>query len=362
VRFSRDALLYVEDGQQISRDGKTIRDILRNCIQRAPARDIEAQGRNRMRQIMLIIAAATAATFALHAAPALAQSNRTFVSGHGAYSGTCPLTTPCRSFQYAHNQTNSGGEITILDPAGYGSVTINKAISIVNDGIGEAGVTVTSAVDAITVSAPNTASVNLRGLTLVGGLVGVNGITVTNVGALNIQNCVIGGFTNRGISFTAGGPATFTLSVLNTLINGNSGTGIFLSTSGSGATINAIFERVQSIANSSGIVVFGGGTNTIRATADESVAANNISLGFSVGSSGSGTTTFSVVNSKSANNQTGLSATSAGGRMFLSGSIVSGNSFNGFNASGGIITTYGNNTITDATNTGSLTAANPLLQ
>jgi hypothetical protein len=310
-----------------------------------------------MRQIVLMIAAAVTAAFLLSSAPAAAQSNRTFVSGHGTDSGTCPVTTPCRSFQYAHNQTNAGGEITILDPAGYGAVTINKAISIVNDGIGEAGVTVATAVDAITISAPSGTTVSLQGLTLVGGVVGVNGITVTNGGTVNIQNCVIGGFTNRGINFTAGGPATFNFSVSDTFITGSGGAGIFLTTSGSGATINAVFERVQAVANGSGIVVFGGGTNTIRATARDSIAGNNTGLGFSVGSSGSGTTNFAVTNSGSLNNQTGLSAISAGGVMFLSGSTVSGNSSNGFNvANGGIVRSYGNNTVTDTTNIGSLTS------
>jgi hypothetical protein len=59
--------------------------------------------------------------------PAWAQANRTFVSGHGADSNPCSLVAPCRSFTQALTQTNAGGEITILDPAGYGSVTINKS-------------------------------------------------------------------------------------------------------------------------------------------------------------------------------------------------------------------------------------------
>jgi len=41
----------------------------------------------------------------------------------------------------------------VLDPAGYGAITITKALSIVNDGVGTAGVQQTQGTDAITVNA-----------------------------------------------------------------------------------------------------------------------------------------------------------------------------------------------------------------
>src|SRR5262249_39544488 len=99
---------------------------------------------------------------------AYALSNRTFVSGTGSDSNPCSLAAPCRSFEGALVQTSPGGEIAVLDTAGYGAVLINKAISIVNQDGGEAGVTVTSG-DGITVAAGPSDVVNLRGLTLVGG-------------------------------------------------------------------------------------------------------------------------------------------------------------------------------------------------
>jgi hypothetical protein len=37
--------------------------------------------------------------------------------------------------QKAHDRTNPGGEVNMLDAAGYGSVVISKSISIVNDGV-----------------------------------------------------------------------------------------------------------------------------------------------------------------------------------------------------------------------------------
>src|SRR5262245_66228847 len=95
----------------------------------------------------LVIASMLA--FALHAAPAQAQS-RVFVAAQGLDSNPCTFAQPCRSFQKAHDTVVAGGEIDVLDPAGYGAVLITKAISI--QGHGFAGLAVPSG-DGITVNA-----------------------------------------------------------------------------------------------------------------------------------------------------------------------------------------------------------------
>src|SRR5450631_4041377 len=120
---------------------------------------------------MKIIAAfAVGLTFAgvLYAAPAQAQNARSFVSGHGSDAGACTLAAPCRTFAAAFTHTNAGGEIDVLDPAGYGALTINKAISIVNDGVGTSSILAPSGGVGITVSAGSTDAVSLRGLTIEG--------------------------------------------------------------------------------------------------------------------------------------------------------------------------------------------------
>jgi hypothetical protein len=88
----------------------------------------------------------------LSAAPAQAGPNRTWVSGKGTDSGACALAAPCRTFAFALTQTAGGGEIYVLDPAGYGTVTITKAISIVNDGVGVTAIG-TSSGNGITINA-----------------------------------------------------------------------------------------------------------------------------------------------------------------------------------------------------------------
>src|SRR5207302_4023776 len=122
---------------------------------------------------------------------------RTFVSGLGNDANPGTLTSPKRSFGSALTVTDPGGEIIVLDSAGYGPVTINKAVSIISPPGVYAGVTVTSG-DGITVSAGASDVVILRGLTI-NGAGGTNGINFTDGAALHVENCVISRFSNDGI-------------------------------------------------------------------------------------------------------------------------------------------------------------------
>jgi hypothetical protein len=159
----------------------------------------------------------------LSAAPAQAGPNRTWVSGHGTDSGGCPLTAPCRIFAFAITQTAAGGEIDVLDPAGYGTVTITKAISIVNDGAGVAaiGASSSNAITAIMINAGASDSVHLRGLTIEGPSSATNGIRFNTGGNLAIENCVVRNFPFGGILI---GPMTrsstpMSFSVSNTIVS-----------------------------------------------------------------------------------------------------------------------------------------------
>jgi hypothetical protein len=77
----------------------------------------------------------------LHANPAQAQATRTWVSGVGDDANPCSRTAPCKTFAGAISKTAPGGEINVLDPGGFGAVTITKSISITSVGF-EAGVLV----------------------------------------------------------------------------------------------------------------------------------------------------------------------------------------------------------------------------
>src|SRR5215468_4736282 len=128
----------------------------------------------------------------LGAAPAQAQIARTFVSAAiGDNNNDCSRLSPCRTFQGAHDKTLANGEITVLDPGSYGAVTITQNISIINDGVGEAGILVSGGLVGITVNAPG-AAVTLRGITIRGsGFGGSNGIVFMAGKALNVENWTI---------------------------------------------------------------------------------------------------------------------------------------------------------------------------
>jgi hypothetical protein len=64
------------------------------------------------------------------AGDALAQNPRSFVASFGNDAANCRLATPCRSFAAALALTDAGGEIAVLDSAGYGGVTITKPVTI----------------------------------------------------------------------------------------------------------------------------------------------------------------------------------------------------------------------------------------
>src|SRR5262249_11391384 len=128
----------------------------------------------------------------LPALPAQAQLARTFVSSLGNDANDCNRLTPCRTFQRAHDNSLANGEITVLDSGGYGAVTITKTISIINDGVGEAGVLVSGGLNGITINAASTDSVSLRGLTVKGiGFGGGNGIVFMRGKSLTVENCAV---------------------------------------------------------------------------------------------------------------------------------------------------------------------------
>src|SRR5262249_34782822 len=205
--------------------------------------------------------------------------------------------------------------------------------SIVNEEGVEAGITVTSGVG-ITINAGPSDTVNPRGLTLVGGGVGNNGISFISRRSLNIQNCVIRGFASTALNLQP--TVSSDINVSSTIVSGN-GTGINLAPSGTNITVTASFEQVQAIHNAGdGFAVFGGlmRCGSLHTPAADSLASGNGGAGFVASTvAGQGVTIFTLTNSKATNNQTGV-VNNTGTATFLNGSTISGNSF-GFAASDG---------------------------
>src|SRR5438552_9649175 len=165
----------------------------------------------------LIFATALSAAVAMNCA---AQATRTWVSGVGDDVNPCSRTAPCKTFAGAISKTAAGGEIDVLDPGGFGAVSITKSIAIENDGALAGGLV--SGTNGIVVSAAASDVVTIRGLILEGLGTSLSGINFTSGGSLHVENCTIEGF-NVGISFAPS--ATSSLYVKDTIIRKNTTTG-----------------------------------------------------------------------------------------------------------------------------------------
>jgi Periplasmic copper-binding protein (NosD) len=273
-----------------------------------------------MTKTAFIVAAVT--SFLLYALPAHAQ--RVFVSGSGSDSNPCTFTQPCRTFAQAFTTAPTNGEIDVLDPAGYGPLTITHGISIQAHGFG--GVTQASNADAIYINATTSDAITLNGLLIDGEGTGANGIHISSAGSVQILNCVIRHFSAYGIDFFPSPPIN--LLVSDTVASDNSAAGISVLSEVYPAALTATLNRVIANNNGAGVSV------------DNSQAV--------------------IVNSVISNNGTGLSVQDTT-TVWLGKSTISGNG-TGVSASGEFATTinsYGNNAINGNTTnvSGSLTPA-----
>lgn len=155
-----------------------------------------------------------------------AQATRTWVSGVGDDVNPCSRTAPCKTFAGAIAKTSVGGEISVLDPGGYGAVTISKSITIDGTGIlSSILATLTTGISInITATSDAAKTVRIRGLSINGAGTGINGINVIAANKVSVEDSVIDGFTVNGINVQAG-----ILFVRNTTIRNNAGAGISVS-------------------------------------------------------------------------------------------------------------------------------------
>jgi hypothetical protein len=261
------------------------------------------------------------------ASVAHAQATRTWVSGVGNDANPCSRTAPCKTFAGAISKTAPKGEINVLDPGGFGAVTITKSITISSEGF-EAGVLV-SGTNAIIVNAASTDVIVLRGLDFEGLGTGLSGISFLAGGALFVEKCTINNFVNQGIDVSNAGASIIT--VKDTIIRNNVGAGanlggIRLHPTG---TAVATLENVRLERNQIGLRVETGGTAIMH----NSTAFKNLANGITV----IGTGEVDIDSSLVAGN---VSNGAAGG-----GTIKTSNSSfykNGTNISG-VFTTLGGN-------------------
>jgi hypothetical protein len=305
-----------------------------------------------MKPIAIVIAAGLAFAATLQAAPAFAtQIKRTFVSAVGNDSNVstqCQPSAPCRTFAAAYSVTIADGEIDVLDPAGYGTLTITHGFTI--QGHGWVAITAQSG-DAITINAGANDKINLRGLSLDGAGAGQNGITLISAASLSIQDCLIRNFVSNGVNFMPN--ASSKLSVSNTVISDNGGSGIDITVSGSG-TVNGVVDHVEMENNADrGLQVFDGGAATINVTVNDSVAAHNF-VGIATNSPAAAAAVM-VRNSTLVNNSFGVTTSGPGATLRLTRSTITGNG-TGLGPFGGTLASYGDNNVDGNTTNGAPTS------
>lgn len=253
-----------------------------------------------MRRTVLILAVAMFA----HVSLASAQATRTWVSGVGDDANPCSRTAPCKTFAGAISKTAPSGEINVLDPGGFGGVTITKSITISSENF-EAGVLV-SGTNAIVINAAATDVVVLRGLDIEGLGTGLVGIKVLGaLKALHVEKCTINNFrgsNGSGIDIAPTTAGTTEVYVSDTILrrNGQGTGGGIRVRPGAGVTVRGQLDRVLMLDNEFGLRAeartnltvknsaatgntfagFAAEGTPISLTLDQVVASNNGTLGF----------------------------------------------------------------------------------
>ena len=293
----------------------------------------------------------------LLAVPAAAQATRTWVSGVGDDVNPCSRTAPCKTFAGAISKTAAGGSINTLDPGGFGAVTITKAMTISQEGTGEAGILVTG-ISGITVLAGPNDVVILRGLDIDGGPINSNsldGVKFITGGTLIIQNSSIRNFTGGdpngfGILFTPSSASSLFVSDTVLASNGTAttGGGMLIQPTGSGSA-KASLVRVNAVNNARGIRFdTTGSTGGISVSVSDGAITGNIAAGItSFSPIGGASLKVTVTSSVIANNGTGLKCNGSGVIMRIDHSTVSGNAIGDMIDNGCIMTSAGNNLIID---------------
>jgi hypothetical protein len=228
--------------------------------------------------------------FFAFSAMANAQATRTWVSGVGDDANPCSRTAPCKTFAGAISKTAVNGEINCLDPAGYGTVTITKSLTI--DCEDTQGSILAAGTTGVILNAA-AINVRLRGISINGAGTGTFGIRVlSSASRLDLDEVVIDGFTSHGVSIETTSGA-FRMTMRNSSVRNNGG---------------------------NGINTFLTGAATATISVDGSLLASN-NIGFNQGFAVNGT----IQNSTVTNNTTGLQAGGNTSNMAVKDCVISHN-------------------------------------
>jgi len=273
------------------------------------------------------------------ATAAQAQATRTWVSGVGDDLNPCSRTAPCKTFAGAISKTAKDGEISVLDPGGYGAVTITKSIYINGTHGAGYGSIIASLVNGIIINITDAAdvrkAVRLRALDINGASTGINGISLLAATNVFVEDCVIDGFTGNGTTSGMGIRMALTgngqLFVSDTMIH-KTVTGIRATSTGGFAVANIRNCNIEN--NTTGVEAAANGFVTV---ADSRIAANT-SNGVSTSAS---TAQMNIRDNVLANNGTAVNAAASSSIRAMSNLLL--NNTTGFGGTTSVISSDGQN-------------------
>ncbi len=300
-----------------------------------------------------LTAFAVTAFIALASSSASAQATRTWVSGVGDDVNPCSRTAPCKTYAGAISKTAANGEISTLDPGGFGAVTITKSITIEGSNGQGYGSILASGTNGVVINdsltgSPGTIIVSLRNLSINGAASsnassGLVGVLITSAKVVHVEGCTIQGFkagNARGINDTRSLTGGF-LFVKDTYIHNNGGAGIAVIPSSGSPTLSSSLSNVrleQNGENGTGTGYVISGAN-LKGHISDSVASKHPNFGISADSGAK----LSIDNCKVTYNGAGVDSNGAATVIRISNSVVFGNTGAGLGLSGGAIRSYGNN-------------------
>ncbi|MGC2781404.1 MAG: right-handed parallel beta-helix repeat-containing protein [Bradyrhizobium sp.] len=230
--------------------------------------------------------------------PAWSQATRTWVSGVGDDVNPCSRTAPCKTFAGAISKTAAGGEISVLDPGGFGAVTVTKSITLNGDGT-LAGI-LNAGTNGVIVNAAGV-KVVLRNLSINGAGTGINGVHVLAAAEVTVDQCTFSGLTGNGVNVATAASAnifvtnsSFTRAARGVSLNTTAGFVAAsvtdsrfygLSTAGVSTTSNSTFiEVARSTFTGNGAAAATSGGNGIISVADSLASQNSTAFNAGAGS------------------------------------------------------------------------------
>ncbi len=252
-----------------------------------------------------------------------AQATRTWVSGVGDDVNPCSRTAPCKTFAGAISKTATGGEISVLDPGPYGTLTITKAITVdggTGDGWGSVLATLANGFTINITTNLTSDKVILRNLSINGNnsAGGQSGIRFLDGAELVVENVDIFNFTGSGINILQTQSSNTTI---NNVRIDNCVNGITATTSVGEAVVMANNVSIQKFTNGVNAIsnvrfslydsVIASGTTGIQTSgANSIISVDDIYVSYcTTGISGGGGSSINVSDSIIAQNSTGVSGT-----------------------------------------------------